>query len=172
MSADSTTFFENPTRASLNYFILMLLRSTPKHGYMIMQDIERHTEGGWKPSHSAIYKMLNGMEEEGVITSWEEKDGERARRVYRISEEGEKLLSESEKGFEMFMNAFISSLLEAKDDLNPDHITVLLTNKGKDITDHFEPERRYKVLSNLKIFVDDESIRIDKELEKLKKSLN
>lgn len=169
MSADSTTFFENPTRASLNYFILMLLRSTPKHGYMIMQDIERHTEGGWKPSHSAIYKMLNGMEEEGVITSWEEKDGDRVRRVYRISEEGEKLLFESEKGFEMFMNAFISSLLESRDYLNPDHITTLLTNKGKDITEHFDPEKRYKVLSNLKVFVDDEAIRINKELEKLKK---
>jgi DNA-binding PadR family transcriptional regulator len=113
--------------------------------------------------------MLNGMEEEGYILSWEEKDGERARRVYKISENGEKLLAESEKGFELFMNAFISSLLEAKDDLNPDHITVLLTNKGKDITDHFEPDRRYKVLSNLKIFVDSEAVRINGELEKLKR---
>ncbi len=169
MPADSTQFFENPTRASLNYFILMLLRSTPKHGYVIMQDIERHTEGGWKPSHSAIYKMLNSMEEEGYIVSWEEKDGERARRVYKISENGEQLLLESERGFEMFMNAFISSLLEAKDDLNPDHITVLLTNKGKDITDHFEPDRRYKVLCELKVFVDGEAARINSELEKLKK---
>ena len=61
MNTETAAFFENPTRASLNYLVLMLLKSAPKHGYMLMQDIERHTEGGWKPSHSAIYKLLNGF---------------------------------------------------------------------------------------------------------------
>ena len=83
MSVAVPTFFENPSRASLNYFVLMLLRTTPKHGYMLMQDIERHTQGHWKPSHSAIYKLLNSLEEDGYITSWEVKDGERARQIGR-----------------------------------------------------------------------------------------
>ncbi len=170
MSTDTAAFFENPTKASLNYLVLMLLKSAPKHGYMLMQDIERHTEGGWKPSHSAIYKLLNGMEEAGFIASWEEKDGERGRRVYRISESGEKLIEASEKEFEFYMNAFISSLLEAKEDIKQDHITVLLTEKGKELTKSFEPDRRYRVLSRLKAFVDNEAIRINGELEALKNS--
>ena len=168
MSADVAAFFDNPTRASLNYLVLMLLRSSPKHGYMLLQDIEKHTEGGWKPSHSAIYKLLNSLENEGFITSWEEKDGERARRVYKITENGEKLIDASEKEFEFYMNAFISSLLEANEDLKQDHITTLLTDKGKEITSHFEPERRYRVLTRLKAFVDSEAIRIDQELAALK----
>ncbi|HTY91338.1 MAG TPA: PadR family transcriptional regulator [Methanocella sp.] len=172
MSKDTAAFFENPTRASLNYLVLMLLKSSPKHGYMLMQDIERHTEGGWKPSHSAIYKLLNNLEEAGYITSWEEKDGERGRRVYKITENGEKLIDESEKEFEFYMNAFISSLLEAKEDIKQDHITTLLTEKGKEITKCFEPHRRYRVLARLKAFVDSEAIRIDNELKDLKEYAN
>jgi DNA-binding PadR family transcriptional regulator len=168
MPTDVAAFFENPTKASLNYLVLMLLKSSPRHGYMLMQDIEKHTEGGWKPSHSAIYKLLNSLEEEGFISSWEEKDGDRGRRVYKISETGEKLIEMSEKEFEFYMNAFISSLLEANEDIKQEHITVLLTDKGKEITKYFDPDRRYRVLSRLKAFVDSEAIRINEELEALK----
>jgi DNA-binding PadR family transcriptional regulator len=168
MTDGTAAFFDNPAKASLNYLILMLLKSAPKHGYMLMQDIERHTEGGWKPSHSAIYKLLNSMEEAGYITSWEEKDGERGRRVYKITQGGEALIEASEKQFEFYMNAFISSLLEAKEDIKQDHITTLLTPKGQEVIRCFDPERRLRVLTRLKAFVDNESIRINGELEALK----
>jgi DNA-binding PadR family transcriptional regulator len=169
MSVAIPTFFENPSRASLNYFVLMLLRTTPKHGYMLMQDIERHTQGHWKPSHSAIYKLLNNLEEAGFIASREEKDGERARRVYKISEKGVALLEESERDFESFINAFISSLLEAER-VNPDHLTILLSRKGKALMNNLEPEQRLKALAKLKAFVDAEHARINAEYEELMKS--
>lgn len=168
MSVAIPTFFQNPSRASLNYFVLMLLRSSPKHGYMLMQDIERHTQGHWKPSHSAIYKLLNGLEADGYITSWEEKDGERARKVYRISDKGIRLLEESDKDFESFINAFISSLLEAER-VNPDHLTVLLTRKGKALMNDLTPDERLKALTKLKAFLDSEIARVNKELEVLLK---
>jgi DNA-binding PadR family transcriptional regulator len=170
MSVAIPTFFENPSRASLNYFVLMLLRKTPKHGYMLMQDIERHTQGHWKPSHSAIYKLLNSLEEAGFIASREEKDGERARRVYKISEKGVALLEESERDFESFINAFISSLLEAER-VNPDHLTILLSRKGKALMNNLEPDQRLKALTKLKAFVDAEHARINKEYEELMKSV-
>lgn len=167
MSVAVPTFFQNPTRASLNYFVLMLLRNSPKHGYMLMQDIERHTQGRWKPSHSAIYKLLNGLEEEGFISSWEEKDGERARRVYKISEEGIKLLEESERDFESFLNAFISSVVEAER-VNPDHLTMLLTKKGKALMGALDPDQKLKLYMKLKAFVDSECDRVNKEIDALK----
>jgi DNA-binding PadR family transcriptional regulator len=170
MSVAIPNFFQNPTKASLNYFVLMLLRKDSKHGYMLMQDIERHTGGHWKPSHSAIYKLLNGLEADGYISSWEEKDGERARRVYKISETGVKLLEESERDFESFINAFISSLLEAER-VNPDHLTVLLTKKGKAMLNGLDPDQRLKALHKLKAFVDLESVRVNKELDELMKNI-
>ncbi len=166
MSVAIPNFFQNPTKASLNYFVLMLLRRDPKHGYMLMQDIERHTGGHWKPSHSAIYKLLNGLEADGYISSWEEKDGERARRVYKISETGIKLLEESERDFESFINAFISSLLEAER-VNPDHLTVLLTKKGKVMLNGLDPDQRHMALLKLKTFLDAEIAWINKELDTL-----
>lgn len=170
MSVAVPTFFENPSRASLNYFVLMLLRSTPKHGYMLMQDIERHTQGHWKPSHSAIYKLLNSLENDGYISSWEEKDGERARRVYRISEKGVTLLEESDRDFESFINAFISSLLEAER-VNPDHLTILLTKKGKALMNDLDPDQKLKALTKLKAFMDVEYARVNREYEEAEKAL-
>ena len=169
MSVAIPNFFQNPTKASLNYFVLMLLRNSPKHGYMLMQDIERHTGGHWRPSHSAIYKLLNRLEADGYITSWEEKDGERARRVYKISETGKKLLEESERDFESFINAFISSLLEAER-VNPDHLTVLLTKKGKAMMNALDPDQRLKALMKLKTFLDTEIVRVTRALEELQKT--
>jgi PadR family transcriptional regulator PadR len=166
MSVAIPNFFQNPTKASLNYFVLMLLGNSPKHGYMLMQDIERHTGGHWKPSHSAIYKLLNSLEADGFISSWEEKDGERARRVYKISETGIKLLEESERDFESFTNAFISSLLEAER-VNTDHLTVLLTKKGKATLNRLDPDQKLKALLKLKVFVDTEVARIDREIAEL-----
>ena len=170
MSVAVPTFFENPSRASLNYFVLMLLRKGPKHGYMLMQDIERHTQGHWKPSHSAIYKLLNRLEEDGCISSWEEKDGERARRVYQISEKGVNLLEDSDKDFESFVNAFISSLLEAER-VNPDHLTILLTKKGKALMNGLDPDQKLKALSKLKAFIDAEYARINREYEEAEKAV-
>jgi len=169
MSVAIPNFFQNPTKASLNYFVLMLLRNSPKHGYMLMQDIERHTGGHWRPSHSAIYKLLNRLEADGYITSWEEKDGERARRVYKISETGIKLLEESERDFESFINAFISSLLEAER-VNPDHLTVLLTKKGKAMMNALDTDQRIKAFIKLKVFLDTEIVRVNKSLEELQKT--
>ncbi len=169
MSVAIPTFFENPSRASLNYFVLMLLRTNPKHGYMLMQDIERHTQGHWRPSHSAIYKLLNRLESDGYITSWEEKDGERVRRVYQISKEGVALLEASDRDFESFINAFISSLLEAER-VNPDHLTILLTKKGKALMNELEPDERLKALTKLKAFMDVEYARICREYEECLKS--
>jgi DNA-binding PadR family transcriptional regulator len=137
---------------------------------MLMQDIERHTQGHWKPSHSAIYKLLNSLEDDGFISSWEEKDGERARRVYKISERGIALLEESERDFESFINAFISSQLEAER-VNPDHLTILLSRKGKALMNNLEPDQRLKALTKLKAFVDAEHARINKEYEELMKSV-
>ncbi len=168
MPADIPSFFENPSKASLNFLLLMLISYTPKHGYVLVQEIEKHTEGRWRPSHSAVYKLLNDLEEDGYIASHEDKDGERSKRVYQISEKGIAFLADTERDFESFINAFTSTLLVAKDIINPDNISVLLTNKGKNIVYNLEPADRQRILTKLKIFLDSELVCVNKELESLK----
>jgi hypothetical protein len=86
--------------------------------------------------------------------------------VYTISETGIKLLEESERDFESFINAFISSLLEAER-VNPDHLTVLLTKKGKAMLNGLDPYQRLKALQKLKAFLDVESACVNQELAAL-----
>lgn len=168
MPADIPSFFENPSKASLSFLLLMLISYTPKHGYVLVQEIEKHTEGRWKPSHSAVYKLLNDLEEGGYISSWEDMNGERSKRVYQISEKGIAFLAETERDFESFINAFISTLLVAKDITNPDDISVLFTNKGKAIIRELEPADRRRILTKIKIFLDDEIVSVNEQLASLK----
>ena len=168
MPAELPSFFENPSKASLSYLLLMLISYTPLHGYILVQEIQKHTEGQWKPSHSAVYKLLNDLEEGEYITSWEDKDGERSKRIYKITDKGLALLAEAERSFESFINAFISSLLVVKDIINPDNISVLLTNKGKEIVMGLDAPDRLRIQTKLKAFLDDEIARVNADLDAIK----
>ena len=168
MPADIPSFFENPSKASLNLLLLMLISYTPKHGYVLAQEIEKHTEGRWRPSHSAVYKLLNDLEEAGYIASHEDMNGERSKRVYQISEKGIAFLAETERDFESFIDAFTSTLLVAKDIINPDNISVLLTNKGRDIVRNLDAEDRRRILIKLKAFLDSELASVNEQLDSLK----
>lgn len=44
-----------------------MLSQSPKTGAEIIDDIERLTEGWWRPSPGSVYPMLKEMEAEGVV---------------------------------------------------------------------------------------------------------
>ena len=68
-------------RGWLRPWILSLLSKTPKNGAEIMDDIERMSWGGWRPSPGSIYPLLDEMTKDGLITKRE--DGR-----YEITEKG------------------------------------------------------------------------------------
>ena len=53
---------------------LVLLAEQPYNGYGLMQEIERRSEGVWRPSPGSMYPALAQLEDEGLIAS-EERDG-------------------------------------------------------------------------------------------------
>jgi DNA-binding PadR family transcriptional regulator len=78
-------------RGLLRPWILNLLSRTPKNGAEIMDDIERMSWGGWRPSPGSIYPLLDEMTKDGLINKRD--DGR-----YEITEKGK---SESEWTFGM-----------------------------------------------------------------------
>jgi len=56
--------------------------------------------------------------------------------------------------------------------VNPDHLTILLTKKGKALMNNLDPDQRLKALAKLKAFVDAEQARISKEYEDMLKSVS
>jgi DNA-binding PadR family transcriptional regulator len=68
------------------------------HGYQIIQEISQRSGGSWKPSPGSVYPTLQQLEDEGLVRA-QEQDG---RRVYRLTEEGQRVATERAAEFASF----------------------------------------------------------------------
>ena len=66
------------------YYVLISLNK-PRHGYGIMQHVEKLTNGRIKIGAGTMYGNLSRMEKEGLITSVAEED---RKKIYELSEKG------------------------------------------------------------------------------------
>jgi DNA-binding PadR family transcriptional regulator len=69
-------------------FTLLLLSKGPKHGYEIIKELGEKL--GKKPSAGQIYPFLKSLRKKGYIES--KGVGEREKRVYYLTREGEKFV--------------------------------------------------------------------------------
>ena len=73
--------------------LLLLLHERTAHGYELIQYLHEFgfTENDADPG--TVYRNLRRMEEEGTVSShWDTGKGGPARRIYRLTPEGEKIL--------------------------------------------------------------------------------
>jgi DNA-binding PadR family transcriptional regulator len=89
-------------------YTILLLESEEKHGYQIIKDIEKIT--GNKPTTSHIYPFLEKLTEKGVVTV--EQKGDRGKKVYNLTEEGEKLVKEQLDAFGEILQAAIEGEIQ------------------------------------------------------------
>jgi len=78
----------------LDLVILQFLNSNPMHGYQIISSIRKNFGVYFGPS--TIYPLLNSLEEKGYIKSQWDLSNERPRKVYKLTNEGQTLLSYTE----------------------------------------------------------------------------
>jgi DNA-binding PadR family transcriptional regulator len=71
--------------------LLEALEESPKSGSEIMDQIEKHTNGFWKPSPGSIYPLLAWLHEKGYITELPTENGLKR---YQLTESGKQLLEE------------------------------------------------------------------------------
>ena len=71
-------------RGDVRAALLLLLEGQPQNGYQLIQEIERRTEGVWKPSPGSVYPALQQLEDEGLVHA-AEAEGKRA---YDLTPEG------------------------------------------------------------------------------------
>jgi DNA-binding PadR family transcriptional regulator len=77
-------------RSLMQVHILRLIQAQPMWGYRIKKDVE--TKFGLKLRHGALYPLLNKLERDGFVTSQEQRQGRRTRKVYAITEKGNEYL--------------------------------------------------------------------------------
>jgi len=81
-------------KGTLSLLILQVLASGPKHGYRIAQEIKARSEGELEFAEGTLYPALHAHENHGLVESYQRTENGRLRRYYRLTEDGERALSQ------------------------------------------------------------------------------
>jgi PadR family transcriptional regulator PadR len=93
-------------KGSAELLILSLIEVRPRHGYDISKLIERRSEGTLRFHVASLYPLLYRWEKRGWISGrWVEKAGQRRRRYYRLTAEGQEVLASQKRGWQAFVRA-------------------------------------------------------------------
>lgn len=93
-------------KGAAELLILAQLEQEPSHGYQIAQTIEQRSQGVVNFNVASLYPILYDLEARGLISGkWVEKAGQRRRRYYKITAQGQKSLAEERRNWERFMKA-------------------------------------------------------------------
>jgi PadR family transcriptional regulator AphA len=87
------------------YLILGMLRGGVETGYAIKRAVDRSTRFFWAASLAQVYPELASLAEGGFVESYDDPQGARPRKVYRLTKKGAEALdawlrSDSVPGFE------------------------------------------------------------------------
>ena len=79
------------------YILLSVIeRKGPIHGYGIVEQVARDSDGYFRFKEGTLYPTLNKLEEDSLLTSrWEDGRNRFRRRCYSITEQGRKALEEN-----------------------------------------------------------------------------
>jgi DNA-binding PadR family transcriptional regulator len=72
-------------RGDVRAAILVLLAEKPSHGYQIIQELERRSQGAWRASPGSVYPTLQQLEDEGLVRAVQAEGG---RRVFELTDPG------------------------------------------------------------------------------------
>ena len=91
MKQDSVDSFLPLAPATLH--ILLALAGEKLHGYAIMQEIARQSEGRYKPGPGILYDNLQRLTMQGIVAAAGEDPEDPRRRYYRLTALGRRVLS-------------------------------------------------------------------------------
>ena len=99
-------------KGSAEMLILTLLARRPMHGYELAKLIEARSGGAVRFKAASLYPLLYRLERRGWIQGrWVEKAGERRRRHYRVTADGQRMLDVQRRTWAEFV-AGVHRILE------------------------------------------------------------
>jgi transcriptional regulator len=91
-------------KGHLDALILAVLADGPLHGYAIIEEMKRRSSGSLSLPEGTVYPALHRLEHAGLLASaW--SDGNRRRRVYRLTPRGKRELGERRGEWRAFVRA-------------------------------------------------------------------
>jgi len=88
----------------LRYYVLRLLNEKPMSGSEIMNEIEKRTDGRWKPSPGSIYPLIAWLQDKGYAKEVPEQEAGIKR--YTLTDQGKAFLEEHVKRKEELRRRF------------------------------------------------------------------
>jgi transcriptional regulator len=98
-------------RGRLELLVLAVLRSTPAHGYGVIKELRRRSEGTFDLPEGTVYPTLHRLEREGLLSSRWSSEARRRRRVYRLTRKGRAALERERKEWLLLARA-VAAVLE------------------------------------------------------------
>jgi DNA-binding PadR family transcriptional regulator len=71
-------------RGDVRLVVLGLLAEEPMHGYQLIREVARRSEGSWRLSPGSVYPMLSQLEDDGLVVA----DDSACRRSFGLTEAG------------------------------------------------------------------------------------
>lgn len=100
-------------KGNLDTLLLTVLQSGEAHGYEVITELKRRSEGQFDMPEGTVYPSLHRLERQGLLaSSWDSGSGRR-RRVYRLTASGVTAVCEQRadwKRFSLGMNAVLGSI--------------------------------------------------------------
>lgn len=93
-------------RSDIETLILASLEGGPKYGYDIARDIKQRSADRLKLGEGQLYPVLHRLQKAQRVTAdWEMPEGATPRKVYSLTPEGMKKLSEQRKAWKAFVSS-------------------------------------------------------------------
>lgn len=97
---------------STTMLILNLLEEKDMYGYLIIKELATKSDNTFELKAGTLYPLLHGLENDGMLNSYDEyADSGRVRKYYRITEEGKKFLNKEREEWNVYVST-INQVLE------------------------------------------------------------
>jgi PadR family transcriptional regulator PadR len=81
-------------KGHVDSLVLAILATGPNHGYAIIEELKRRSDGDLQLPEGTVYPALHRLELDGSLASEWSTDSGRRRRVYRLTDRGARELGE------------------------------------------------------------------------------
>ena len=107
MASEKTILSGNTTM-----LVLRLLEAKDMYGYQIIEELSSKSQDIFKLKTGTLYPILHGLENEGMVTSYDSNAGNaRIRKYYKLTAKGKGLLAKKQSEWAIYSNA-VSSIMD------------------------------------------------------------
>lgn len=90
---------------STSMLILRLLEEQDMYGYEMIETLREKSRNVFELKAGTLYPLLHGMENKGYLESYEQEEGGKVRKYYKLTKEGRKALREKHQEWLVYKEA-------------------------------------------------------------------